>query len=57
MGLIGRNLTNKHYITFADDPGVPPTQALGIPADPFGTINRPRQIMLQVTVRPDKFWR
>jgi iron complex outermembrane receptor protein len=51
VALIGRNLTNKLYVLGASDAG---TVTPGIMADAFGFTNRSRQVMLQITVRPNK---
>lgn len=53
VALIGRNLTNRLYVIAASDSG---TAFPGVQADAFGFTNRARQIMLQVTVRPNKLF-
>lgn len=52
LAFIGRNLTNKIYIAGAEDGGaVTP----GVISDAVVFINRPRQLMLQLTVYPSRF--
>jgi outer membrane receptor protein involved in Fe transport len=53
VALIGRNLTNRLYVVGASDAG---TVVPGLMADAFGFTNRTRQIMLQLTVRPNKLF-
>jgi iron complex outermembrane receptor protein len=53
VALIGRNLTNRLYVINASDAG---TITPGVMADAFGFTNRSRQIMLQLTVRPNKWF-
>jgi iron complex outermembrane receptor protein len=53
VALIVRNLTNKLYVIGASDGG---TVTPGVMADAFGFVNRSRQIMLQFTVRPNKWF-
>jgi iron complex outermembrane receptor protein len=51
LSLIGRNLTNKHYVVTGFDSGqVTP----GVLSDLQGIANRSRQIVLQLTVRPGR---
>jgi iron complex outermembrane recepter protein len=52
IGLIGRNLTNKYYIISGNDAG---TVTTGVQGDAFGFVNRGRQVMVQLTLRPGKF--
>jgi len=47
--LIVRNLTNKYYIAVGFDDGV----AYNTPGDTLAYVNRPRQVMLQLTLRPE----
>jgi iron complex outermembrane receptor protein len=52
LSLIGRNLTNEHYVVTGFDSGqVTP----GVLSDLQGIANRSRQILLQLTVRPGQF--
>jgi outer membrane receptor protein involved in Fe transport len=51
IGFIVRDLTNKLYITSGFDDGV----AFSRPGDALVYVNRPRQWLLQVTVRPSLF--
>jgi iron complex outermembrane receptor protein len=53
VAFIGRNLTNRLYIIGASDYG---TVTPGVQADAFGYTNRAREIMLQLTVRPNKLF-
>jgi iron complex outermembrane receptor protein len=50
MALIGRNLTNRHIATVATDAG---QVTAGVTSDVQAYIMRTRQIMLQLTVRPE----
>jgi iron complex outermembrane receptor protein len=52
VALIGRNLTNKYYQFSAIDSGIVTPGVIG---DIFVTTARPRQLMLQLTVRPTAF--
>jgi hypothetical protein len=52
IGLILRNITDKLYKTAGSDDAV---ASNGRPADALVYVNRPRQVMLQLTVRPDIF--
>ena len=54
VALIARNLTNKLYVTGASDGG---TITPGVMADAFGYSNRARQVLLTVTLHPEKFMR
>ena len=49
LGILGRNLFNKLYIVGGDDAQ---STTPGLVADAFGYVNRPRQVMLQLTLRP-----
>jgi iron complex outermembrane receptor protein len=52
LSLIGRNLTNEHYVVTGFDSGqVTP----GVLSDLQGIANRSRQVVLQLTVRPGQF--
>jgi iron complex outermembrane receptor protein len=53
VALIGRNLTNRLYVIGASDAG---TVTPGVEADAFGFTNRSRQVLLQLTVRPNKMF-
>ena len=53
VALIGLNLTNRLYVLGASDAG---TVIPGVMADAFGFVNRSRQIMLQVTVHPNRLF-
>jgi outer membrane receptor protein involved in Fe transport len=50
VSLIGRNLSNKLYVVTGFDAG---TYTPGVLSDTQGIINRPRQILLELTVRPN----
>ncbi len=54
FSVIGRNLANRYYLVSGNDAGT--VLPGGVPADAFGFVNRARQILLQVTVRPDKLF-
>jgi hypothetical protein len=49
LALICRDCANKYYIVFGNDAG---TTLQGVPVGTNVLINRPRQIMLQLTVHP-----
>jgi iron complex outermembrane receptor protein len=53
VALLGRNLTNRLYVLGASDAG---TVTPGVMADAFGFTNRSRQVMLEVTVRPNRLF-
>ena len=53
LALIGRNLTDRLYVVGASDAGL---VTPGVMADAFGFTNRTRQLMLQITVRPNKLF-
>ena len=52
VALIGRDLTNKWITTVGQDEG---TVTPGVTADVLGIPARARQVLLQVTVRPNLF--
>jgi outer membrane receptor protein involved in Fe transport len=52
VSVIGRNLTNKYYVISGNDRG---TATTGVEGDAFGFVNRGRQVMLQLTLRPTQF--
>ena len=56
LALLGKNLTNKLYAVSGEDRGIA-GPAMGIPGDAGLIFNRPWQVMLQITVRPDQLWR
>jgi outer membrane receptor protein involved in Fe transport len=56
VALLGRNLTNKLYGVSGEDRGIL-GPATGIAGDAGLIFNRPWQVMLQITVRPDQLWR
>ena len=49
LSLIGRNLTDKRYVATGFDAGA---VTAGVLSDTQGISNRPRQVLLQLTVRP-----
>jgi outer membrane receptor protein involved in Fe transport len=53
LALIGRNLTDRLYVVGASDAGL---VTPGVMADAFGFTNRTRQVMLQITARPNKIF-
>lgn len=59
VALIGRNLGNKYYVARgAEQPasgGLPGTGIANRQADIIGAVNRGREIMLRLTVRPNLF--
>ena len=61
VAVIGRNLTNRYYVTRASEQpfsgGVSGTAIANRQADALGAVNRGREIMLQLTLRPGAFAR
>jgi outer membrane receptor protein involved in Fe transport len=55
LALIGRDLTNKYFYSSGLDEGQAIASLAGTTGDSIIYVNRPRQIMLQLTVRPDLF--
>jgi len=54
LAVIGRNLTNKYYMISGVDDGIPVDIAnAGIRGDIQAYVGRTRQVMLQLTVRPE----
>jgi outer membrane receptor protein involved in Fe transport len=56
VALLGRNLTDRLYAVTGQDRGIAGA-AMGIPGDAALGFNRPWQVMLQITLRPDQLWR
>ncbi|WP_337185637.1 TonB-dependent receptor [Phenylobacterium sp.] len=59
LALIGRNITDKlraHSITNQSVSGTTAGLAAGTPADLLGFVNRPLEVRLQLTIRPE-LWR